>query len=228
MAFAAFPANARISRQSLSAWYPGKVEHVSQSGVRQTLYRGTGRWRGSVTIARPAGNSQEDARAMRSWLMRMAGGVDWTWLPLRDGGDRGNGVRTATFDTIPASSDYDPSTDPVTGTPASDQTTITALFGNAVILNRNHPGMDAGCLVTINRRLHMLATYSLAGDSPLLRDNVTASLWPAFSGVAQGDVVRQAFAVRAYLRAGADAPALPSQSAMDGPWTFLWDEAVTL
>ena len=224
MAFAAFPAGAVVVEQSLTQWYPGRVEHVGQSGVRQTLYRGTGRWRGSVTIA--ATNSQAVERGVRSWLARMAGGVDWTWLPIYDGTDWTEG--SPTFDTIPASADYDPGP-PVVGTPSSDRTTITALFGNAVILNRAHPGMDAGCLVTINRRLHMLATYSLAGDLPALRDNVTASLWPAFSGVAQGDVVRQAFAVRAYLRAGAEPSAQPaSGEGRGGPWTFLWDEAVTL
>ena len=220
MAFVPFPNGARISNQILLPDYPGRVEHVSQSGTRQILFRGNARWRGTASMEVISDQAVE--RSIRSWITRMGSGVDYTFLPIFDSRHKVESPRYATFDEIPRSTDYSAGP-PVVGEVGASYATISSSFGNVVVLNRIFPNMNEGCLVLINNRLHEFATYSSFGDSSA-RNNVTVRLWPTESIHPVGTQIHRALGIYAWIRSGAQPMEHISSPSWAGPWSFIWEE----
>ena len=221
MAFIARPAGVRISNQVLEPWFPGRVEILTQSGAREILLRGSGRWRGTCTIERPG--SREAERDLRAWLTELRSGEHWTNLPLHDSGTQS---RLATFDPIPASADYKPATDTEAqvGTPAIESATATGVFGNVLVLNREFPNMGRGTFAYAAGRLVQMTAYARTGEATDT-DNVTVTLWPPSVAVAVNGAIDRALVVFARLRTGASLPQ-PTSPKWAGPFTFPWEEQV--
>ena len=220
MAFVPFPPGARISKQIVLPGFPGRVEHPTQSGTRQILFRGNARWHGTASME--VISDQPIERTIRSWVMRMGSGENYTFLPLFDSRHKTDSPRFATFDAIPQSADYSPGP-PIVGEVGATYATVSAAFGNVVVLNRLFPNMNAGCLALINNRLHEFSTISSFGDSSA-RNNVTVRLWPTETIHPVNTQIHRALGVYAWIRTGAPPMEHISSPSWAGPWSFVWEE----
>ena len=225
MALVPMPAVAtrRVLSNDFRVLDPGRIEYRTLSGVKEVLHRGTRRFQGTIQIGQTT--NQEDLRAIQAWLFELADGVNHTNIPVRDPGQRDGMSKPRTFGIIPASDDYAPGP-PVVGTPEVSSTTVTRVRGNALVLNRELPGMNQGCYARIDGRTFLFARYTRTGPATG-RDNVRVNLWPSGVAVAAGAVVERALTMPVRLLTDGGLPQAPVRGSVAGPWLLEWEEHVT-